>query len=70
MMRLTLRYSVHHAFHDDDRTVHNQPEVDGAQTHQVARHAEQIHHRDGKQHGQRYHGGYDKPCPHIAKHQY
>ena len=60
---------VQHGFDYDDRSVHNQSEIQCPQAHQVTAHAKQIHHNDGKQHRQRYDGGNQKSCPEISEEQ-
>ena len=61
---------VHNGFHDNHGPVHDQPEVDGAQTEQVARHPEHAHQADGKQHGQRNDRGHHQPGPPVAQEQH
>ena len=54
---------------DDNGSVHDEAEIDGSQTHQVARDAEQAHHADGKKHGQGDHRSHDQPRPQVAQEQ-
>ena len=59
--------AVHNGLDDDDGSVHNKPEVNGPETHQVARDAEQAHQADGKEHGQRDDRGHHQPVPPVAQ---
>ena len=67
---LAHRYPVNHTFDNDNRPIHNQPEVNSSQAHQVARYAKKVHQRNGKKHGQRNNRSHNKPCTQIAQQQY
>ena len=56
-------------FNDDDGSVDNQPKVDGSQAHQVARHAEEVHKANRKEHRQRNHRRYHQSRPQISQKQ-
>ncbi len=46
---------VNGGFYDDHGAIHDQSEIDSAQAHQVAAYTKEVHQRNGKEHGQRYH---------------
>ena len=54
-------------FHDHDRAVHNDTEVDSPQAHQVGRHTEYTHHNKTEQHRQRNNGSHDQPGADIPQ---
>ncbi len=58
---------VQHGLHDDHRAVHDQAEVQCAEAHQVAAHAEQVHHDHGEEHGQRDHRGHHQPGAQVGQ---
>src|SRR5690606_12835475 len=55
------------SLHNDDGPVHNQPEVDGTEAHQVGAHPEYPHHAKREKHGQRDGGCYNQACPQVTK---
>ena len=61
---------MQHRLDDDDGAVHNQPEVDRPQAHQVTGDAEQVHQRHGEHHRQRDHRGHDQPTSQISQKQH
>ena len=69
-MMFALRYSVYHAFDNNNGTIHNEPEIDGSQAHQVARNAEKVHQRNGKKHGKRDYRCHNQACTQVAQQQY
>ena len=74
---LTAEAALHlvdHSLDNDDRTVDDDAEVDGSETHQVDPHARQPHEDEGKEQRQRNDRGCDESAPDAAKqehqHQY
>ena len=66
----THKNTVNHPFDNNYCSIHNQPEVNCTQTHEVTRNAKQVHERNGEKHCQRNNRSNNKSCPHIAKQQY
>ena len=61
---------VHNGLDDNHGPIHNQPEVDGPEAEQVARHVEHAHQADGEEHGQRNDRGHHQPRPPVAQKQH
>ena len=70
MVVFAHKYPVDNTFDNNNRTIHNQSEVDSPKAHQVARYAKKVHHRNGKKHGKRNNRSHNKSCPHVAQQQY
>src|SRR5690625_1455162 len=67
-----LLYEVNRAFNDNDRAIHNNPEVYGSQAHQVGLDAKYPHADEGKKKRQRNNSGCNQSAANAAKqdHQY
>src|SRR5690625_366159 len=67
-----LLYEVNRAFNDNDRAIHNDPEVYSSQTHQVGLNAKYPHADEGKKKRQRNNSGCNQSAANAAKqdHQY
>ena len=64
-----IKQMMESCLHNNDGTVHNQPEIDGTQRHQVSGNAKQVHHTESKQHGQRNDGRHNQTRSEISKDQ-
>ena len=64
---LALAEPAHGVLHDDDRAVDQQPEVDGAQAHQVSREPEGVHHRHREQQREGNGEGHHQPRAQVAQ---
>ena len=59
----------HDVFHDDDRAINDEAEINRAQAHQVAGDAKVPHARERKEEGERNGGGHDERRAPVAKQQ-
>ncbi|EAU66886.1 hypothetical protein STIAU_3193 [Stigmatella aurantiaca DW4/3-1] len=64
-----LRDVAHRVLHDDERAVHDEAEVDGAQGHEVARDAQLPHADEGGQHAQGDDARDEQARAQVAQHQ-
>src|SRR5690625_7521978 len=62
-----LLYEVNRAFNDNDRAIHNDPEVYSSQTHQVGLDAKYPHADEGKKKRQRNNSGCNQSATNAAK---